>query len=329
MSRGDSEEKRLDSRAQPEPESAHSPPSLPELLEWPEERVARWVEGFEIPVVMGWPFNGTRRWYLSHRRSHPDDDRDYLTTLARRQAECHRMVFAHGVRVIMAPLFGGELLERGEAYMEYVLGGLSGLAEDVLYREMFEAGLRVRFYGDYEEMLDTPSLRPVLRACESLESATASGEGPLLMIGLFADEPYPAISRLSVEFAAEHGRTPDRRELIHAYYGISLPDLSLYLGFLQPQLFDVPLLATGKEDLYYTLNPSPGLTEPQLRGILHDHLVTRREPEVADYSSLSSDAQAALVAHNERFSGITLGVGRMDPLTGTWLPLLPGDDEFG
>ncbi|MDQ3237478.1 MAG: hypothetical protein M3Q54_08055, partial [Actinomycetota bacterium] len=63
--------------------------------------------------------------------------------------------------------------------------------------------------------------------------------------------------------------------------------------------------------------------------ILHDHLVTRREPEVADYGSLSSDAQAALVAHNERFSGITLGVGRMDPLTGTWRPLLPGDDEFG
>ena len=300
-------------------------PSLPEWLEWSSERVARWVEVYGRPVVMGWPFNGTRRWYLLHRRRHPGDDRDYLTTLARRQAESHRMVFAHGVSVMMVPLFGGVLLKRGEVYKDYVLGGLSGMAEDEVYREMFEAGLRVRFYGDYEEALDTPALRPALRVCESLAAATASGDGPLLMIGLFADEPYPAIARLSVEFAAEHGRPPDRRELIKAYYGIPLPDLSLYLGFIQPQLFDVPLLATGREDLYFTLNPSPDFTEPQLRGILHDHLVTRREPEVADYGSLPEEAQGALAAYNERFSGVTLGVGRIDSITGMWLPLLPDE----
>jgi len=323
MSRDEVGEGKVDPGVQSEPGSTPPTPSLPEWLQWPTERVARWVEGTGQPVVMGWPFNGTRRWYLSHRRRHPGDDRDYLTTLARRQAELHRMVFAHGVGVMMAPLFGGELLKRGEVYKEYVLGGLSSLAEDEVYREMFDAGLRVRFYGDYEETLDTPSLHPVLRACESLVSATASGDGPLLMVGLFADEPYPAIARLSVEFAAKHGRTPDRRELIEAYYGIPIPDLSLYLGFLQPQLFDVPLIATGKEDLYYTLNPSPGLTEQQLRGILHDHLVTRREPEI-NYGELSGEAQGALAAYNERFSGVTLGVGRIDPLTGTWLPALPG-----
>jgi adenosine tuberculosinyltransferase len=38
---------------------------------------------------------------------------------------------------------------------------------------------------------------------------------------------------------------------------------------------------------------------------------------------LSADARAALTEYNERYSGITLGVGRIDPLTRVWTPLLP------
>jgi len=45
-------------------------------------------------------------------------------------------------------------------------------------------------------------------------------------------------------------------------------------------MFDVPLLATGLEHLYATLNPSPDLTERQLREILYDQLVTRRAAPV-------------------------------------------------
>jgi hypothetical protein len=271
---------------------------------------------------MGWPFNGTRRWYLTYRRRHPAVAGNYLTILGRRQAELHRLVFAHGVSVLLVPLFGTELRNRGPAYVEYGLGGLTRLVEDEIYREMFAAGLRIRFYGDYEEVLDTPTLRPVLEACRDLMSSTASGDGPLLMIGLFADEPYPTIARLSIELAEKHARPPDRRELIEAYYGIDLPDLSLFLGFLQPQFFDVPLISTGEEDLYFTLNPSPDLTERQLREILYDHLVTRRTQEV-NYGALSEEAQAALVEYNERHSGVTLGIGRIDPLTEIWTPLLP------
>jgi adenosine tuberculosinyltransferase len=187
---------------------------------------------------------------------------------------------------------------------------------------MFADGLRIRFYGDNEEVLNTPTLRPVLQACRDLMSSTASGEGPLLVVGLFADAPYPTIARLSVEFAARHARPPARQELIEAYYGIAIPDLSLFLGFLQPQYFDVPLISTGEEDLYFTLNPSPDLTARQLREILYDHLVTRRAPEV-NYGALSEEAQAALAEYNELYSGVTVGIGRIDPLTETWAPLLP------
>jgi hypothetical protein len=131
-----------------------------------------------------------------------------------------------------------------------------------------------------------PAIMSSLEACAALSDATASAEGPLLLIGLVADDPYPPIARLSVEFAKREGRPPGRAELIGAYKGLPAPDLSLYVGFAQSEMFDVPLLTTGLEYLYATLNPSPHLTERQLREILYDHLVTRRAVPV-DYDALS------------------------------------------
>ena len=298
-----------------------SSPELAEWLGWPSGRIAQWIMDQGRPVVMGWPFNGTRRWYLIHRRENPEVD-DYLTTIIRRQAELHRMVFVPGVGVVVAPGFGTELLTRGSAYTHYILGGLLQLADDAVYQEMFATGLQIRFYGDYEEVLNTPSLRPLLQACAQLTAATESNEGPLLLIGLFADTPHQTLARLSVEFAKREGYPPNRQQLIEAYYGLAVPDLDLYLGFAQPSLFDVPLLTTGEEDLYVTLAPSPSLTEKQLREILYDHLVTRPTAEIS-YESLSHEAQEALAEYNKRYSGATLGIGRIDPLTGIWNPILP------
>ena len=72
-----------------------------------------------------------------------------------------------------------------------ILGGLLRLGDDPVNQEMFASGVRIRFYGDYLEALDNPTYRPMLEACASLTSATASGKGPLLLIGLFADAPTP------------------------------------------------------------------------------------------------------------------------------------------
>ena len=193
---------------------------------------------------------------------------------------------------------------------------------------MIHSGVRIRFYGDYEEALAAPHFSSALEACLALTDSSASGEGPLLLIRLFADDPYPTIARLSVEFAGREGRPPNRAELIEAYYGLAVPDLSLYVGFAQPEMFDVPLLTTGLEHLYATLNPSPGLTERQLREILYDHLVTRRAPPV-DYDALSGQAQLELAEYAERCRGSTLGIGRIDPLTGLWRPSLPMRDRYG
>jgi len=302
------------------------PPGLSEWLGWPTERVSRWVLTQPEPVVMGWPYNGTRRWYIAYRRRKPDA-KDYLRVLIRRQAELHRLIFAHGVSVILAPSFGAETLRRGEAYTRYALGGLALLPDDEVYRALIDSGVRIRFYGDYERALADVGLSSALDACAALAAESAWGEGPLLLIGLFADDPYPTIARLSVEFAEREGRPPGRAELIEAYYGLPVPDLSLYVGFAQPEMFDVPLLTTGLEHLYATLNPSPDLTERQLREILYDHLVTRRAPPV-DYGALSPKAQLELATYTERGKGDTLGLGRIDPLTGLWRPSLPMRDLY-
>jgi len=276
---------------------------------------------------MGWPYNGTRRWYVAYRLRNPGAE-DYLGILIRRQAELHRLIFAHGVSVILAPSFGAETLRRGEAYIRYALGGLARLPEDEVYRALIDSGVRIRFYGDYERALTAAGLHTALETCVTLNNANASEDGPLLLIGLFADDPFPTIARLSVEFAEREGRPPGRAELIEAYYGLSVPDLSLYVGFAQPEMFDVPLLTTGLEHLYVTLNPSPDLTARQLREILYDHLVTRRAPPV-DYGALSLRAQLELTEYTERCKGDTLGIGRIDPTTGLWRPLLPTRDRYG
>jgi adenosine tuberculosinyltransferase len=117
-------------------------------------------------------------------------------------------------------------------------------------------------------------------------------------------------------------------ELIEAYYGLPVPDLSLYVGFAQPEMFDVPLLTTGLKRLYVTHNPSPDLTERQLREIFYDHLVTRRVAPV-DYDALSLRAQLELAEHAEHCKGNTLGIGRIDPLTDLWRPLRPMRDRYG
>src|SRR5215210_2373683 len=307
--------------------SGPDPPSLPEWLGWPTQRVSRWVSAQPEPVVMGWPYNGTRRWYVAYRLKHPGAE-DYLGILIRRQAELHRLIFAHGVSVILAPSFGAETLRRGEAYTRYALGGLARLPEDEVYRALIDSGVRIRFYGDYERALTAAGLHTALETCVTLNNANTSEDGPLLLIGLFADDPYPTIARLSVEFAGREGRPPGRAELIEAYYGLSVPDLSLYVGFAQPAMFDVPLLTTGLEHLYATLNPSPDLTERQLREILYDHLVTRRAPPV-DYGALSPKAQLELADYTERSKGATLGLGRIDPPTGLWRPSLPTNNRCG
>lgn len=295
-------------------------PLFSRWLGWDRDELKRWVLSREEATVLGWPYNGTRRWYLLHEKNHRTEG-GYLQTLVRRQAEHHRLVFDHGVQVILAPSFGSETLKRGESYTRLALQGLVLLARDEVYQQMVASGTRIGFYGDYRKVLDTPEYLPVLKTLDELAQRSAGGDGPLLLFGLFADDPHPTLARLSVEFAELEGNPPSRKQLIEAYYGYSVPDLSLYIGFERPEMFDVPLVTTGLENLYFTLTPSPDLTEHQLREILYDHFVTREQPP-PDYEELSEEALQRLARYHESCQGLTVGVGEYDDETGLWRPIL-------
>lgn len=306
-----------------EPFFATETPDLADWLLAPRSAIRQFVASRPAPLVIGWPFNGTRRWYLWWQLA-SGDDREYVPTLIRRQAEQQALALELGAQAIFTPCFGAELLQRGEAYVHGTLAGLLSLADDSVCQRLFAEGVRMRFYGDYRRVFAQPPFRAWLDACDRIMEATSNSEGPLIFLGLFADQPYPAIAELAVEFAGQHGRAPDLAELRRIYYGVPVGDLSLYIGFEQASVFDVPLLATGLEDLYVTLNPSPDVSEAQLREILYDHLVLRHRPEI-DYRTLDAGQRRVLVEQITSHSGQTFGVGELDPVTGLWRPRL----DFG
>ncbi len=94
--------------------------------------------------------------------------------------------------------------------------------------------------------------------------------------------------------------------------------MSLFIGFDKPCAFDMPLVATGSEDLYFTICPSPYLSSGQLRAILYDHVYSRRTGE-EDYASLEAGEWHAMKEFYRANADRTLGVGtRVGQI---WYPL--------
>jgi hypothetical protein len=103
------------------------------------------------------------------------------------------------------------------------------------------------------------------------------------------------------------------------YYGEYIPPVSFFIGFDKFSSFDMPLVALGEEDLYFTISPSPYLTARQLREILYDHLYTRRGD--AEYSTLEPDEWKLMRDFYQANMNRTLGVGARQPRGGYWYPL--------
>jgi tuberculosinol/isotuberculosinol synthase len=138
-----------------------------------------------------------------------------------------------------------------------------------------------------------------------------------LFFGVFADDATETIARLSVEHFLAEGSIPDKQTIIRKYYGEDMPPVSLFIGFDKFSAFDMPLLATGEEDLYFSLSPSPYMTEHQLRAILYDHLYVRPTPE-PDYRELTSGELGWLRDYYRKNRDYAFGVGRLQ--FNLWIP---------
>jgi hypothetical protein len=283
------------------------------FLELPVTDVAARVKATGHKVC-AFPVNGTRRWFVLEHGDKIGTDffASYMDESIKNHVDLCRMLFEHGIETVLAPVFGRELMHRGDEYTKRVgMDGLVRTATDKTYREFFEQyNVRVRFYGDYRDVLSGTDYEYALKSIYELTEATKQNTRFHLYFGVFADESTETIARLSVEHYLAHGSVPDHEALIRKYYGEDLPPVSLFIGFDKFSVFDMPLLASGQEDLYFSVSPSPYMTERQLRAILYDHIYVRRVLE-PDYTKLSSEELDWIREYYRTNKDHAFGVGKL------------------
>jgi len=273
------------------------------------------------PPVCVFPINGTRRWFALEHPELVDADptEAYLPITWQRQVELYKLFFDHGIETLLTPIFGPDLLERGEAYRQLLMPGLLWCACNQDMLDFYDAyDVRVRVYGDTRHYFQGTPYARVLEAYMELAQRTASHQSYRLFFGVCAHDATENIAEISIRFYQEHGRRPDRRQIVEAYYGEYVEPVDLFIGFDRPAAFDMPLLATGNEDLYFTVSPSPYLEADGLRMILYDHLYARQVDE-SGYMELSSQDWDQMEAFYRVNSDRTLGIGVRR--RGIWYPL--------
>jgi adenosine tuberculosinyltransferase len=283
------------------------------FLELPTEDIAERVKATGHKVCV-FPINGTRRWFMLEHADKIGDDffKAYVDVSIENHVHLCSMLFDHGIHTILAPVFGRELMRRGDEYTKRVgMDGLVLTATDKNYREFFDKyNVRVRFYGDYRDVLTGTEFEYVLGSIYEVMDATKNNTSFNLFFGVFADEVTDTVARLSVEHYLAHNAIPDKNALIRKYYGEELPPVSMFIGFDKFSVFDMPLLATGEEDLYFSVSPSPYMTEQQLRAILYDHIYVRRASE-PDYTKMTEAELDWLRGYYRNNKDYAFGVGKL------------------
>ena len=278
--------------------------------------------------VCVFPVNGTRRWFVLEHAEKIEADffETYLKISIQNHVELCTLLFDHGIDTILAPMFGHELMHRGDEYTQRVgIDGLACMATNKNYLEFFERyNVKVRFYGDYRDVLTGTPYEYALKSMYAVTEATKHNTSFCLFFGIFADKATDTISRLCVEHYLTEGSIPDKHTLIRKYYGEDLPPVSMFIGFDKFSVFDMPLLTNGEEDLYFSLSPSPYMTQYQIRAILYDHIYVRPTPE-PDYTKLTGDELNWLQEYYRRNKDYAFGVGRLK--FNLWIPGRGSENE--
>ena len=294
--------------------------SCEHFLQLPTEEVAALVRATG-PKVCVFPVNGTRRWFVLEYAQSIEGDffEAYKNIIIQNNIELTASLFDHGIDTVLAPVFGRELMHRGDEYIQRAgMDGLVRIGTDQNYLDFFQRyNVRVRFYGDYRDVLTGTPYEYALKVMYEITEATRHNTGCRLFFGVFADQATETISRLSVEHYLAEGSIPDRETLIRKYYGDDVPSVSLFIGFDKFSVFDMPLVATGEEDLYFSVSPSPYMTQAQLRAILYDHMYVRRIPE-PDYRRLTPEELEWLRCYYRENADHAIGVGVLR--SNLWIP---------
>lgn len=294
------------------------------FINLPTEEAARLVQlaGTQTCVF---PINGTRRWFmLEHMPETPEAFWPaYMKLAGQRHIELYRMMFDHGIRYLLSPILGPDILDRESSYMiEMALPGIERLVKHPDFLDFYDQyEVRVHFYGDYRKYFK-PELADLL---DSISKRTQHHHKHHLFYGTFANDATETIAELSINYHNQHGKAPSKQTLVELYYGEAVPPVNLFIGFGKFSAFDMPLVANGFEDLYFMTSPSPYLTEQGLRDILYDHIYSR-QGEDEDYKALSQADRDEMRAFFQANKDTTLGIGEKHSRWHFWLPsMAPAD----
>lgn len=288
----------------------------------PVEQIAQIVRA-QGPKVCVFPINGTRRWFMMEHAQQAGDNpfAKYIEASRQRHAELYRLFFDHGVETLLTPIFGPDLVERGDQYMQIAAEGLSDLTKDPALLDFYrEYGVRVRFYGDHRKFFGPTPYAYLSDLFDEITARTQQHDRHRLFFGVCANDAVATTGELAVRHYIEHGQAPDKDTLVKLYYGEPVPPVDLFIGFDKFCAFDMPLITTGNEDLYFMVSPSPYLDSPQLRDILYDHLFSRRDDE-PDYETMSASEWAAMRGFYRSNINNVCGIGTRRGPGGCWYPL--------
>ena len=282
------------------------------FLNLPAEEVAKIVRSGGSKVCV-FPFNGTRRWFLLEYGRDFDGDaaENYVELTTQGYINTYKLVFEHGIDTIVAPVFGGEIMNRGDEYMREIGASMDLLATHPAFLEFYETyDIRVHFYGDYRKQLGETPYAHICDSFDEITQKTAKNTKRRLFYGVWADEATVTISNLSVKHFQATGKIPSRRELIEQYYGEYIEKADIFIGFEKFNVFDYPMLGWGEESLYFTVAPSLYMNNQQLKNILYDYVYLRPVQD-PDYFTMPEEDFEAMRIFYEVNREATFGVGEM------------------
>lgn len=297
------------------------PIDLDTFLKLPTEEVASLVRAAG-PQVCVFPINGTRRWFMLEHGTEIKGDpiQAYMNITGKKHIDLYQLCFEHGLDTLLTPIFGSELLARGDEYIQKVGGeGLARLATHPDFLSFYEKyKVRVRFYGDYRKQLAQTPFAYLSDLFDQITQETVHNNRYRLFYGVFANDATETIAELSVHHFQLTGSIPSRKELVEQYYGEYVEPATLFIGFDKFTVFDYPLLGLGEENVYFTVAPSLYLSETPLRYILYDHLFERKIAE-KNYVDMSIHEKNFMKRYYEANIKSVQGIGKS--AVSLWYPI--------
>jgi len=273
---------------------------------------------------------GTTRWYiLNYLDDWPKDWsywRECLNQGGNQFLRITQMFFDHGIRTLFThALTPGQFdIAKGEEYLPLALtAGMDKIAGSIEFLHFYdEYGVRVRFFGNYQQVLEGSKYKSTLALFDEVEEQTKNNNRYRLYWG-FNSEPdqITPVLELVVQYYQNHGRAPNLKEAIELYYGEPVEPVDVFISFNRTKTADLmPPLIEGQADLYFTVGLSFDFAQPQLRSILYDHLYARRGRH-RDYEELPSSAFSEMQTFYRLNQAAVIGVGKRYARGAVWHPL--------